>query len=412
MKVTFIAFTSLRGGAAKAAVRFQRIINNFGGYDVSFVTVETDDSLILSLRRVVHFAFWVVSQMLTKLQIDDYPVKKSLNIFGNKYIQNKIKESTFVHVHWINNETVSIKDIPLLSKKAIITLHDEWFYCGAEHHALSNKGYQRVIYGYSAANKNIRGVDLNKLIWNLKKKYYSSLHDVVFTVPSSWMKSRAERSYLLKGRDIRVIPNPIDTNLFKNQNKEHKIKGVNEKDFVILFGAVGGRINKLKGYDLLLAAISKFSNYVEYKSNIKIIIFGSKYRKCYSISDITAIEIGVISSEEELAKIYSSVSITVVPSRAESFGQVAAESLSCGTPVVCFGATGLTDIVKHKINGFLACPFDPTSLCEGILWLYNLSGRDRWYLGANGRRHIIEKFSENVVAKQLISLYNEKKRLQ
>jgi hypothetical protein len=47
-----------------------------------------------------------------------------------------------------------------------------------------------------------------------KEKYYPSLHGVIFTVPSTWMKVRAENSYLLYDKEIRVLPNPIDTNIF------------------------------------------------------------------------------------------------------------------------------------------------------------------------------------------------------
>ena len=52
--------------------------------------------------------------------------------------------------------------------------------------------------------------------------------------------------------------------------------------------------------------------------------------------------------------------------RQEAFGQTAFERLACGTPVVCFDATGLLDIVEHQINGYLAKPFDTSDLAAGI----------------------------------------------
>jgi len=141
--------------------------------------------------------------------------------------------------------------------------------------------------------------------------------------------------------------------------------------------------------------------------NVKIIIFGGK-DKCHgSMFGIKTIELGHIYSETELAQIYSCSSITVVPSRAESFGQVAAESLSCETPVLSFNCTGLTDIVKHKDNGFLATPYESSSLCEGLLWLYKLDESKRLQLGVSGREHVINKFGNTVIAAQFMAIYKE-----
>ena len=48
-----------------------------------------------------------------------------------------------------------------------------------------------------------------------------------------------------------------------------------------------------------------------------------------------------------------------------------AESMYCGTPVVCFDNTSISEIVEHKINGYVVKDFNSNSLVVGIEWLLN-----------------------------------------
>ncbi len=65
---------------------------------------------------------------------------------------------------------------------------------------------------------------------------------------------------------------------------------------------------------------------------------------------------GQISSRKELADLYASAAMTVLPSTssAESFGMVLAESLVAGTPVVGSEIGGIPELVISGENGFLA----------------------------------------------------------
>ena len=54
-----------------------------------------------------------------------------------------------VHLHWINNEMISIEQIGKITKPIVWTLHDMWPYCGAEHYTND----RRFIDGYNKKNK-------------------------------------------------------------------------------------------------------------------------------------------------------------------------------------------------------------------------------------------------------------------
>jgi glycosyltransferase involved in cell wall biosynthesis len=120
-------------------------------------------------------------------------------------------------------------------------------------------------------------------------------------------------------------------------------------------------------------------------------------------SDLPVKSVGYLP-EEKLIQLYSECDVMVVPSRYESFGQTAAESLACGTPVVAFDATGPSDIVDHKRTGYLAAPYDPADLASGIE--YVLADPDRCRrLGEEARAKALREYNSEVVVKEYKDLY-------
>lgn len=411
MEVNFLSFTSYRGGAAKATFRFLKAIEQ-NNIKIQWYTIEKNlynYSFIKTpsfLSRMIHKFFWYLSGGVVFIFIKNNKNKQSLNLFGSNFAKNMINKSSLIHVHWINNETLNINDFKLLSNKSIITLHDEWFYCGCEHHALKDEELSRVLYGVDSLKTYL---GLSDMIFLLKEKKYKELKNVIFTVPSNWMKERAQQSLLLSKSDIRVIPNPINIEVFKQNQVDNIIvpNFLKKSDFVLLFGAVDGDVTDIKGFSILLKTLKIISSDYNISKKLKILTFGSNKKGYSEYYGIQSYSFGYINDEYLLTQLYSLASITVVPSKIESFGQVAAESLSCETPVLAFNYSGLTDIVKHKENGFLAEPFSSNSLAEGIKWFYSLNKRELERLGANGRRHIEESFSDKIVGSKLIKLYNE-----
>ena len=106
------------------------------------------------------------------------------------------------------------------------------------------------------------------------------------------------------------------------------------------------------------------------KSKYYLIIFGS----FWSHDDIKEIGIeykslGFIKDNFHLCQIYSAADIFVASSVQDAWPKTFAEAMYCGTPVVCFNRTSISEIVDHKINGYVVDDFDALSLKDGIDWL-------------------------------------------
>ena len=115
---------------------------------------------------------------------------------------------------------------------------------------------------------------------------------------------------------------------------------------------------------------------------------------------------GFISKDKDLALIYSAADILIMPSRMESFGQVASESMACGTSVIGFNTSGIKDIIDDNENGFLVRRFDCSEMAAKInIYLRNDSMRKSFE--SKAREKALKLWSYNAVASKYIKLYKK-----
>lgn len=138
---------------------------------------------------------------------------------------------------------------------------------------------------------------------------------------------------------------------------------------------------------------------------ITLLTFGGSTVNKVAISGYETINLGHISSKDTLTNIYASADVTIVPSRLEAFGQVAAESLACATPVIAFNNSGLTDIIQHERSGLLVESFEVEALATAIVRILSMPISERRKMGEAGREFVQEKFSQDTVVKEWKKIY-------
>ena len=415
MKTTLISFSFNRGGAAIAAQKFARMASQFSDVNCYCAEESSVENVSVSspskFESYMHLTKRLFGFMLLQLMSDGNSVKHSLNLFSSDNVLDGIRKkketrNCALNIHWFNNDTLSIWRLGSLPKATVITLHDEWLYCGAEHYySIRDNENEQFKSGYKYRNKELNGVNWNYIIWKIKYMRLNKRNDLIITVPSTWIMDRAKSSAILQGNDIHLLPNPIETKVFYKLDSKsiYTIRqnwDISSKAIVIAFGAIDGEKNYLKGGHLLREALTYLKSQIsdEYIKRVKVVLFGGNNDECMCYEGFPAINLGRITTTIAMREIYNAADFVVVPSMVESFGQVAAESLACETPVVAFAYSGLLDIVQDEKHGYLAKPYDSKCLSYCVAKMIQLSDVQRAEQGRAGRKHVIENFSTEVVS--------------
>lgn len=318
------------------------------------------------------------------------------------YIIDNIKPN-IVHAHWVNAGFLSLSNLKNLPAKLVWTLHDSWPFTGGCHVIDKCRFFQHACGACPQLGSKFT-YDLSRIGFNRKQKLYSNERPV-FIAPSNWMAEQAKSSTLLSNAEIHVIPNGLNTDLFRPLDKVNarlQLKLPITKK-IILFGAMSSTSNPNKGFNKLKEVLSLLSK-SEVKNNIHLAIFGANDPDGSVKLDFPVTYLGNFFDELSLATVYSAADVMCVPSMQESFCQVASEAMSCGLPVVAFATSGLLDVVEHNKTGYLAKAFDAVDFALGVETILNDDG-DSLRMSILARERAIKLFDIEVVSSMHIELY-------
>ena len=366
MKILHVNF-SPKGGAGIGVERLQEALleKNQNSFVLHYENYIEDLDKNFLTRKLIKFS-WKIKIILKKILIKFFvklPNKEplSLNIFNNLNIKKIINDGGFdlIHLHWIGNEMISIKQISSIKIPIIWTMHDMWPFCGGEHFALDT----RFEENYSDTSRPIveKGFDLNKFLWKRKNKFLKN-KDIQIICPSKWMQGKVKKSSLFQNHSTYILPYLIDTKNWNADSKSNnKILNSNNKT-VILFSATSS-VNFRKGFNFLADAINDYLDNEQYY----LLVVGDKPKKFDDVK-IEKKFLGFVNSKAMMRNIYYTSDIFVMPSLFESFGQVFTEAGCFGLPSVAFKETAASEIIDHKKNGYLADYKSVKDLADGINW--------------------------------------------
>jgi glycosyltransferase involved in cell wall biosynthesis len=124
-------------------------------------------------------------------------------------------------------------------------------------------------------------------------------------------------------------------------------------------------------------------------------------------SGIETMQLGALNSPQLQCLFYSALDVFATPSRAETFGNTAMESMACETPVIAYAAGGLTDVVVDRETGLLEPEIGSVAgLARMLQWMWQ-HPVERRAMGIAGRQRVINCFTDVLMARRYAELYEE-----
>jgi glycosyltransferase involved in cell wall biosynthesis len=404
--VLHISATDCEGGAGRAASRIHAGLRQIGVESAMLVRKRsTDDPTVFGpSSRGEKLAVQL------RTAVNELPVKlhRTKSLWSLAWVPHRINKAVnafgpdVIHLHWICDGFVPAWFASSLNRPVVWTLHDCWPFTGGCHYTHGCTGYQHLCGRCPQLQSRVT-YDLSRFGALLKRSCWAKMN-LAPVAPSTWLADSASKSALFSERKIRVVPNGLDTATFKPIDKQaaRRILNLPIDMKLILFGAADPQ-DPRKGLEQLKAAFHCLNDRRSSR-NLGFIVFGTSNPVLELNPGIFNAAIGRFHDDHSLALLYSAADVTCVPSREDNLPQTAVESLACGTPVAAFATGGLTDIVDHLQNGYLARPFETCDFASGLEYL--LSDDQRWRrLSEAARTKGVEVFDWKRVSSQYLDLY-------
>lgn len=278
-----------------------------------------------------------------------------------------------IHGHYINYEILfsflGSSKIPI-----VWTLHDCWAWTGHCVHYTSANCNRWVSGCYRCPS--IRNYpsswfyDNSQDNWIRKANTFSNIPNLTIVCVSEWQAIQLQKSFL-KNHPIKVIPNGIDTSIYKPYPTNP------HKDFRIIAVASNWKLNKGRKY------LDKIRQYLKEDETLNL------------ISGVT--------NQIELAKIYSDADLFLNPSEEETFGMTTVEAMACGTPAIVNRHTALPETLTRS-TGFVVDFSNTHDLLKSIRQI-RLIGKDSFMEAC--RSHVTKNYSLQKMTDNYIDLYQQ-----
>lgn len=302
-----------------------------------------------------------------------------------------------VHLHNLHGWYINIPMLFHYIKKEKIqvvwTFHDCWPFTGKCAHFLMNKCEKwKTGCGECCCLKDYPQMyrDKSEMMYEKKKRWFTGIENMVIVTPSVWLKNLVQQS-MLKEYKVKVIPNGINTEIFKPRKSDFRMRNGLKEKYIVLTCAMDW--GEKKGLDVII----ELSQSLDDKFKIVMVGVNDQLKKILPANIIT---ISKTHNQEELAEIYSAADVFVNPTREDNYPTVNMEAIACGTPVVTFKVGGSYEMLDETCGIAVECN-DIESMKNGIIFMCEQE---------NVKESCLKKareYDEKIRFREYIDLYEE-----
>jgi N-acetyl-alpha-D-glucosaminyl L-malate synthase BshA len=219
------------------------------------------------------------------------------------------------------------------------------------------------------------------------------------TAVSEYLKKETYQRFNIEN-EIEVIPNFVDIERFKKEDKEHFRKAICPNDEFII-----AHVSNFRKVKRVTDVITMFSKVLQSGVKAKLILVGdgpdrqnaeAKCRELHVCNDVR-----FLGKQEKIEEILSIADLFVMPSGSETFGLASLEAMSCSVPVISSNIGGLPELNIHGETGFLCELGDVDSMADYAVRLLN-DAKMKTEMSENARKRA-EKFELS----KIVSLYED-----
>lgn len=301
-----------------------------------------------------------------------------------------VEWADIIHLHWVPDFIDYPTFFKRIKKPIVWTLHDQYPILGVMHFESE----------YTVRPKELDKID--HLCRKIKKKGLSKARFLHVVAISEMMKDIISSSDLLGNFPVTLIHNGVDTGIFRRMKDDKSIVSEFisslEKDTKIFLFSSYSIWDKRKGLDRVLEALELVKKKIN-SYNFALVVIGHIDKEIQVDASFPVFCTGLVKSQIELAKIYSSVNYFINASYEEAFAQTPLEAMACGTPVISTPCSGASDLIR-SFNGIICDSFDVSALQRGIQKAISVK-----YNAEQIRDYIMEHFDYNIIAQKYIELY-------
>lgn len=321
-----------------------------------------------------------------------------------------VRQADVVVLGWINQGFLSLSQLNRLcatGKTVIWWMHDLWCATGICHLPGECNRFEMGCGRCPLLHWEKWAGDLSRRVWQRKMRIIME-SPIRFAAVSSWQRSQALRSSLLRGKEIALLPHAFPVELSHivpvPEFPSEKLSFLNRPDRKKLIVMGAARLDDpVKDLPMAVDSLNMFTQrYPAEAGECEAVFFGD-LRNPGLLAGVRMPNrwLGPLDASE-LRQLYSGASVVLSTSRFETMGATLMEGMAGGAIPVTFARGGQGDIVTHGENGFIADYGSPASIADNLAAALPLTGAP--FSRESQHASVKERFSAQAVAERFLTL--------